>query len=355
MVRAGVKPTATTYTALISAYGKQGKVEQAMGIFADMVARGCERNVITYSSLISAAEKAGRTDLALQLFERMHQEGCRPNVVTYNSLIAACSHGAHWEDAERCFQQMAAQGCTPDGITYSALITAFERGGQWRRALGAYAQMTAQGCHPDSAVYNALLGACWSSGVAMAQMRASLIWSAANRSGHFRVYHQAKSDPAVFQHSCVAFTAGAAIITLLRWLVDIRHRMMRDGQGLLRDRVVFNFQKGKACRVEQPSALIRDALAAALAGAASPFEVALVDGATTRVEAESGALAAWLRSPAFAPLAFVAHAAAAKRMTLETLILEDQTLEARCNEALALVRSYEHLRCYSSAPKKQAN
>lgn len=47
-----------------------------------------------------------------------------------------------------------------------------------------------QGCHPDSAVYNALLGACWSSGVAMAQMRASLIWSAANRSGHFRVYHQ---------------------------------------------------------------------------------------------------------------------------------------------------------------------
>jgi len=68
-------------------------VEQAMGIFADMVARGCERNVITYSSLISAAEKAGRTDLALQLFERMHQEGCRPNVVTYNSLIAACSHG----------------------------------------------------------------------------------------------------------------------------------------------------------------------------------------------------------------------------------------------------------------------
>jgi len=56
----------------------------------------------------------------------------------------------------------------------------------------------------------------------MAQMRASLIWSAANRSGHFRVYHQAKSDPAVFQHSCVAFTAGAAVITLLRWLVDIR-------------------------------------------------------------------------------------------------------------------------------------
>jgi len=35
-------------------------VEEAMQIFQDMVARGCERNVITYSSLITACEKSGR-------------------------------------------------------------------------------------------------------------------------------------------------------------------------------------------------------------------------------------------------------------------------------------------------------
>jgi pentatricopeptide repeat protein len=34
MVAAGVKASATTYTALISAYGKQGMVEKAMDIFA---------------------------------------------------------------------------------------------------------------------------------------------------------------------------------------------------------------------------------------------------------------------------------------------------------------------------------
>jgi hypothetical protein len=127
--------------------------------------------------------------------------------------------------------------------------------------------------------------------------------------------------------------------------------MMRDGQALLRERVVFLFQKGKSCRVEQPSSLIREAVAALLAGAGAPFEVTLSD-ATTRIEAEAGALAAWLRSPAFAPLAFVAHAAAAKRMTLEALIMEDQGLEAQCVEALALVRSYEHLRFFSATPQK---
>jgi hypothetical protein len=122
--------------------------------------------------------------------------------------------------------------------------------------------------------------------------------------------------------------------------------MMRDGEALLRERVVFVFQKGKACRVEQPSPLIRDAVAALLAGAGAPFDVTLVDGANTRVEADAACLAAWLRSPAFAPLAFVAHAAGAKRTPLEALLVEDAAAEARCGDALALVRGYERLTCF---------
>jgi hypothetical protein len=64
-----------------------------------------------------------------------------------------------------------------------------------------------------------------------------------------------------------------------------RHRMMRDGQALLRERVVFVFQKGNTCRVLQPSSLIPEG------GAGAPFEVTLVDN-STRIEAESSALAA---------------------------------------------------------------
>lgn len=80
MISAGIKPSATTYTALISAYGKRGQVEKALDIFNDMIRRGCERNVITYSSLISACEKAGRWEMALELFSKMHKENCKPNV-----------------------------------------------------------------------------------------------------------------------------------------------------------------------------------------------------------------------------------------------------------------------------------
>jgi pentatricopeptide repeat domain-containing protein 1 len=93
LLDANLSPIGTTYTALISAYGKAGKLECALETFQEMVRQGCERSVITYSALISACEKAGRWELALQLFDQMQQEGCTPNTVTYNALIMACSQG----------------------------------------------------------------------------------------------------------------------------------------------------------------------------------------------------------------------------------------------------------------------
>lgn len=93
LLDAGLQPISTTYTALISAFGKAGQLDKAMETFQTMIQQGCERSVITYSALISACEKAGRWELALDLFDQMQHEGCNPNTVTYNSLITACQQG----------------------------------------------------------------------------------------------------------------------------------------------------------------------------------------------------------------------------------------------------------------------
>ena len=37
LVNAGYEPTATTYTALISSYGKAGRLDEALGVFDKMV------------------------------------------------------------------------------------------------------------------------------------------------------------------------------------------------------------------------------------------------------------------------------------------------------------------------------
>lgn len=123
-------------------------------------------------------------------------------------------------------------------------------------------------------------------------------------------------------------------------LVPPRHKVAKDGVGLLRERTMFTFQKGKQSRIEQPSAHICDAVNQLLAGHSSPFTVTLVDN-STQLEADSAALASWLRSPAFAPLSFLVHASTVKRVGVDMLCGDDAALEARCIEVFALVRNYE--------------
>lgn len=111
----------------------------------------------------------------------------------------------------------------------------------------------------------------------------------------------------MYQHSCVVFTTGAAIVTLLRWLCDVRHKVGHDASALLRDRVVFCLQKSKASRIEQPSAVICENVRTLLRCHGSPFKVQLVDS-TTQLEGSGPEVVAWLHSPAFATLSFLVHA-----------------------------------------------
>lgn len=96
-------------------------------------------------------------------------------------------------------------------------------------------------------------------------------------------------------------------MTLLRWLCDVRHKVGHDTNSVMRERVVFCLQKGKASRIEQPSPMICEAVRTLLAGHGSPFKVELVDS-TTQLEAPGPELVTWLHSPAFASLAFLVHA-----------------------------------------------
>jgi pentatricopeptide repeat protein len=112
LLDAGLQPISTTYTALISAFGKAGQLDKAMETFQTMIQQGCERSVITYSALISACEKAGRWELALELFDQMQHEGCTPNTVTYNSLITACQQGRAWHGGTCRSDSVAGFCCT---------------------------------------------------------------------------------------------------------------------------------------------------------------------------------------------------------------------------------------------------
>jgi pentatricopeptide repeat domain-containing protein 1 len=297
MLDEGFAPNSTTYNALISAYGKAGQLDRVMEVFQEMMYRGCERNVITYSSLISACEKAGRWELALELFQEMVRERCAPNTVTFNSLITALGQGAQWEKAEEVFQEMQSQGCTPDVVTYTALISSLEKGGQWRRALAAFERMRRQGCRADSIVYNAIIDTLWETGVVWAQRQALGLFRAAVGEGHFG---QARLTPGMARAdvNLHAMTAGVAMLCLYAWLVSLKALVVSAGPAAVPIRVAIVTDRGRGAK-EQGNLVVKEAVAALMAGWGAPFKAHSELGTTGTLEAHGIDVANWLLSDAF--------------------------------------------------------
>ena len=71
MLSAGMRPSLSTYTALMSLFCRAGALREAAFVLEGMQAAGLQPNTITYSSLINGCEKAGSLPEALRYFEEM--------------------------------------------------------------------------------------------------------------------------------------------------------------------------------------------------------------------------------------------------------------------------------------------
>lgn len=77
-----------------------------------------------------------------------------------------------------------------------------------------------------------------------------------------------------------AFTVGAAIISLMRWLSELRERLPKDGPAMLRQQVCMTVNKGKPSR-EHAYPNIKAAITSLLQGCHSPFRSAALHNERT--------------------------------------------------------------------------
>lgn len=69
----------------------------------------------------------------------------------------------------------------------------------------------------DACVYNAVLDALLGSGLVSAQAKAAQLAAAAHRQGHLRL-----TALSAYDSSATAYTPGAALMVVLRWLAELR-------------------------------------------------------------------------------------------------------------------------------------
>jgi pentatricopeptide repeat domain-containing protein 1 len=118
------------------------------------------------------------------------------------------------------------------------------------------------------------------------------------------------------------------MVTIVRWLVELRNKVSKDGPVILKERVFFTLSKAKSNRAEQPLERVHEQLAGLLAAHEAPFSIKLLDTGVN-MEVASAELGAWLKSPAFAPLLHLVQGASARRLTSDQLLHEDSGVQMR--------------------------
>lgn len=131
MREAGVDAKCGSFDALLLAYCRAGKPDQALSVFREYKL-SMKPSLVAFNMIIDACGKAGRDEEAVQLYVDLIECRYRPDTVTYTSLISAVVQAGRYEKADELYRRMLSDGVEPSGHTYATMIHACARRG-WTR------------------------------------------------------------------------------------------------------------------------------------------------------------------------------------------------------------------------------
>jgi pentatricopeptide repeat protein len=142
--------------ALMLAYERAGKWQQAVGVLDRARALGIVPNTVMYNTAISALGKARQLEAAKELFDATPS----PDAVTYETMIAAYGMAGEPEAAEQVLATMQGAGHAPQDFAFCGLIAAYSLKGDYKAALAVKSRAAEAGIAPTVHMYNALIAAC---------------------------------------------------------------------------------------------------------------------------------------------------------------------------------------------------
>ncbi|KAL6054268.1 hypothetical protein QOT17_017463 [Balamuthia mandrillaris] len=142
--------------ALITMYGKCGKIEEARAVFQGMK----ERDVVTWSAMIAAATQSGHGQEALQLFQEMQQAGVATDAFTFPSVLKACGMVEDLEMGKRVHAEVLRRGLQGNIVLCNALISMYSTCRSMEEARAVFQGMKKR----DVMTWNTMIAAATQSG-----------------------------------------------------------------------------------------------------------------------------------------------------------------------------------------------
>ncbi|KAJ0895916.1 putative tetratricopeptide-like helical domain superfamily [Helianthus annuus] len=103
-------PNSVCLNSLMRDLLRNNKIDLFWIVNERLVEANVTRDVYTYSHVITAYCKSGKMDEAKRVFSEMEENNCNPNLVTYNLLIGGlCRHGLVDKCNTPCFPKSQSQ------------------------------------------------------------------------------------------------------------------------------------------------------------------------------------------------------------------------------------------------------
>ncbi|GKV20678.1 hypothetical protein SLEP1_g30765 [Rubroshorea leprosula] len=184
---AGIKPDEVTLSNILQAYFKRGFIDEASKVFSTIK----EKDMVCWTTMTVGYAKNGREEDALMLFRNMLLEAVKPDSFTISSVVASCAklaflsngqvvHGKAvlfgvgdnllvssslvdmyckcgvTKDAWAVFNMMPSRNV----VSWNTMIGGYAQNGQELEALALYEKMLQEKVKPDSITFVAVLSAC---------------------------------------------------------------------------------------------------------------------------------------------------------------------------------------------------
>ncbi|CAN4087401.1 unnamed protein product [Withania somnifera] len=140
-------------TCLIDLYAKCGSIDKAYKLFHVLK----KKDLVSYTAMILGCGINGRANDAIKLFDEMINAEINPNTVTITGILTAYSHIGMVEAAFSCFISLQKYGLSPSVDHYTIVVDLLSRAGRLAEAQGLIKSMSIQ---PHAGVWGALLLGC---------------------------------------------------------------------------------------------------------------------------------------------------------------------------------------------------
>eukprot|EP01018_Ginkgo_biloba_P001467 Gb_24928 [translate_table: standard] len=153
MQPAGIQPNQFTYATVLPACAHLGALQQGMEIHEEIIKSGFHSDFFVGNALVDMYAKCERIELARDIFDKMSQR----NVVSWTSIIAGYAQNSHAEEALKLFRQMQLAGVKPNSQTLATVLPSLGNMAALDQGMELHEEIIRSGFLSDIFVGNALV------------------------------------------------------------------------------------------------------------------------------------------------------------------------------------------------------